>query len=266
MSDLPPYKQSDFHFTASPAPGFQFGQKVEDLSPEGKAWVEGEKAGWKVIETEKEDPAELYALMVSAIAPRPVGFVSSVSESGLENLGLFSWFQMITHNPPLVMICTSNTPTGLKDTARNIQSTKGFVVNIISEAFVENANVCSMDAPADVSEWSFSGLTKEPSLHVKAPRVKESAFSMECELHEANDVISFTTGEVTSTLIIGLVKYIHVRKDMINDRGNVDLEKFRPIARMGDITYATLGSAFRIRRPDWVKDAEKIQAFLKKDA
>lgn len=264
MADLPPYKKANFQFTASPSPHFQFGQKVEE-TPDGKAWVEGEEAGWKVIEAAKEDPGKLYALMVSAIVPRPVAFVSSVSEGGQENLGLFSWFQMITNNPPLLMICTSNTPTGLKDSARNIKATKSFVVNIISEAFVENANVCSMDAPPDVSEWSFSGLTKEPSLYSKAPRVKESAFSMECELHEMNDIKSPTTGAVTATLIIGLVKYIHVRKDMLTERGNVDLDKFRPVARMGDITYATVGGAFRIRRPDWVKDADRIQAFLKKD-
>ena len=71
---------------------------------------------------------------------------------------------MVTHNPPLISLSVTTMPNGLKDTPRNIKATKEFVVNIISEPFVENANFTSLDAPADVSEWPVSGLTKEPSV------------------------------------------------------------------------------------------------------
>jgi len=257
--------KSEIHFSASPSPSFKYGQKVEETA-EGKVWLEGEKEGWKMIDSATEDPGKMYALMISAIVPRPVAFVSSISEKGQENLGLFSWFQTITHNPPLVMISVASNPTGLKDTAHNIKATKEFTINMISEAFVENANVCSINAPPEVSEWPFSGLTKLPSSKVKPPRVKESAFSMECELSEAKDIIHPVTGVITTTLIIAHVRLIHIRKDVLNERGNVDLEKFRPIARMGDITYATLGGAFRIPRPVWDQDSEDIQTILKQGA
>ena len=110
-------------------------------------------------------------------------------------------FNQVTQSPPLVSISIAQLPDGgLKDTADNIKKTKQFTVNIISEAFIENANITSLDSPHEVSEWSISGLTKAPSvsishenlrprlmvdiaqIHVKPPRVKESAFSMECEV------------------------------------------------------------------------------------
>ncbi|KAG6865553.1 hypothetical protein C0991_001557 [Blastosporella zonata] len=145
------------------------------------------------------------------------------------------------------------------DTASNIKATKGFTVNIISEAWVAQSNITSVDAPEDFSEWPVSGLTKEPSIHVRAPRVKESAFSMECELLEAVDVKAPSTGEVTTTLILGTVKYIHVRKDVLDERGNVDPGKLKPVARMGGTLYAKVNEGYNIYRPNWKDHGEPIQ-------
>ncbi|CDO72682.1 hypothetical protein BN946_scf184985.g102 [Trametes cinnabarina] len=253
---LPAFKRDVTpQWTESPNPTFSYGQKV-DTTTEGKQWLEGEKDGWKIIDAASEEP--------SGIVPRPIAFVSSVSEQGVENLAPFSWFNQVTHNPPLISVsCAANAEGGLKDTAGNIKATKGFTVNIISEPFVENANYTSLDAPADVSEWPLSGLTKEPSLHVKAARVKESAFSMECELFQAVDIIHPSTKKHTATLILGLVKCIHVRRDVLNERGVVDYTKLKPVGRLGDITYARVGDGFRIPRPAWKLEGEKITEFLK---
>ncbi|KAH9846455.1 hypothetical protein C2E23DRAFT_949336 [Lenzites betulinus] len=205
-----------------------------------------------------------YTLLISGIVPRPIAFVSSVSESGAESLAPFSWSNQVTHNPPIISVsCSARPQGGLKDTASNIKATKGFTVNIISEPFVENANVGCIDAPPDFDEWPLTGLTKAPSVRVKASRVLESAFSMECELFQAVDIIHPTSGVHTATLILGLVKYIHVRKDVLNERGLVDYAKLRPVARLGDITYARVGDAFRLPRQAWELEGEKIQAFLK---
>ncbi|TFK92174.1 hypothetical protein K466DRAFT_513988 [Polyporus arcularius HHB13444] len=261
---VPPFRQ-DFvaKHTESPNPSFVYGQKVSETE-EGSRWVEGEKAGWKVVDPATEEPAKLYSLMISGIVPRPIAFVSSISEEGVENLAPFSWFNMVTHNPALISVSCSVSPAGpLKDTAHNIKSTKNFTVNIISEPFVENANVTSIDAPANISEWPISGLTKEPSIHVKAHRVKESAFSMECELFHAHDIVNPNSGKHTTTLILGLVKAIHVRADVLNERGVVDFAKFKPVSRLGDISYARVGDAFRIPRPSWKIEGEKIGEFLK---
>jgi len=266
MGDLGAYTQAEFKYTASPNPGFKYGQKVEETEA-GKAWLEGEKEGWQHIDPEQMDPRNLYMMMISAITPRPVAFVSSVSETGDENLALFSWFNMVTSSPPLISVSVSSLGKSLgkslKDTAHNIKTTKEFTVSIISEPWVDNANVCSVDAPSDVSEWLISGLTKEDSVVVKPARVKESAFSMECELYREIDIASPTSGDLTTTLFLGLVKHIHVRKDMLNERGTLDPGKLMPIGRMGDILYASLGGGYRIPRPAWQEEGETIQRYLK---
>ena len=90
---------------------------------------------------------------------------------------------MVAHNPPVIMVAfTHPKPDVLKETCSNILETKEFTTNIISEPFVDAANYTSIDAPTDVSEWPLSGLTPVASELVKAPRVGESAFSMECKL------------------------------------------------------------------------------------
>ncbi|KAL4246287.1 FMN-binding split barrel [Abortiporus biennis] len=261
-SSLPSFSDSTANYTEVPNPTFVYGQKVEDTE-RGKKWIEGEKEGWKVIDV--DTAGDLYPLMISAITPRPVAFVNSISEDGTENLALFSWFNMVTQNPPLISISITNpTPARLKDSARNIITTKQFTVNLISEAWIENANVCAIDAPHDISEWPLSGLTKEPSRHIKASRVKESAFSMECELYSKTDIIDPKTNTSSNTLILGLVKAFHIRKDILNERGNVDPTKLKPVARLGDIQYTTLGQIFRMPRPKWVNEKEKLEELFYK--
>ncbi|KAH7888233.1 hypothetical protein F5I97DRAFT_1926654 [Phlebopus sp. FC_14] len=261
---LPPFDHSaEIKFTGPPNASWSYGQKL-DSTPGGQAWLEGEKQGWTVLDTKEQDPMKLYSLMISGIVPRPIAFVSTITETGEENLAPFSWFNMVTHNPPLVSFSCSNGPVRVKDTTNNVKNSKGgFTVNIISEPFVENANATGVDAPTGFDEWSISGLTKEPSVSVKASRVKESAFSMECELFQAIDIIHPTTGKANNTLILAYVKHIHVRNDVLNEKGLVELSKLKPVARMGDITYATVGSAFRLPRLLWTEEESKINAALK---
>ncbi|KAF9219031.1 hypothetical protein BS17DRAFT_798359 [Gyrodon lividus] len=259
-AELPPFDTS-FRpkFTQPPNPEWVLGQGVES-TPAGNEWMQGEKKGWKVVETATEDPMRLYQLMISGIVPRPIAFVSSVSETGIENIAPFSWFNMVTHNPPLVSIACSNGPVRVHDTTNNVRATKEFTVNIISEPWAEQANITSIDAPESFSEWPLSGLTKEPSIHVKPPRVKESAFSMECELFQAIDIIHPVTGRAGSTMLLGHVKYIHVRNDMLTARGTVDMTLYRPLSRMGDVTYARVGDGFRLARPSWEQEKDKVAA------
>ena len=188
---------------------------------------------------------------------------------------------MVTGDPPVVSIGVlhnTKTPSGLKDTAANILATKGFTVNLISEPFVHNANACSVEAPADVSEWDLSGLTRAPSVrtcayhnphgthtipqvHVSAPRVLESAFALECMLFASHEITNPATDTVTTTLILGLVKAVHVRKDMLTSRGLVDPSRLRAVGKMGDITFARQGAMFRIPRPDWTPEMVREAAF-----
>ncbi|KAI0946648.1 hypothetical protein AcW1_010060 [Taiwanofungus camphoratus] len=123
---LPSFDSSSvFRQTQSPNPQWIYGQSIEDV-PEGKAWMAGEKEGWKIVDTSKEDPLKLYLLIISGIVPRPIAFVSTMSEAGVENLAPFSWFNMVTHNPPLISISMTNGPVRVHDTTTNIKATKEF--------------------------------------------------------------------------------------------------------------------------------------------
>ncbi|KAG1732014.1 uncharacterized protein EDB91DRAFT_1058385 [Suillus paluster] len=260
---IPPFDTTAYStYTQPPNPSWTYGQRI-DTTPAGKAWVAGESAGWKVYNTAETDKADMYKLLISGIVPRPIAFVSTISEEGVENLSPFSWFNTVTNSPPIISFaCVHSGPGRLKDTTTNVLNSQGFTVNIISEPFIENANATAIDAPPDFDEWSISGLTKEKCVHVKASRVKESAFSMECELYKSIDITHPVTGEHNSTLILAHVKYIHVRKDVLTDKGVVDLTKFKPVARLGDISYARIGDAYRIARPSWAQEEARIQDAL----
>jgi len=109
----------------------------------------------------------------------------------------------------------------------------------------------------------MSGLRKEPSVHVKAPRVKESAFSMECELLQAIEIIHPTTKVHSATLILGYVKFIHIRKDVIDpERGTVDPGKLKPVARLGGLLYSRISEGCMLPRLSWKENEETIREAL----
>ncbi|KAF7291983.1 Flavin-Reduct domain-containing protein [Mycena indigotica] len=256
MADLPPFEPTSFKYTQSPNPSWSFGDPIT-TTEDGRKWVEDEKQGWKTIDATKEDPRTLYALSVSGLVPRPIAFVSSVAANGSENIAPFSWFNQVSTNPPVISVSCS--PAGRhKDTANNIRETKGFTVNIISEPWIVQANAASIDAPAEINEWTVTGLTKEPSISVTAARVKESAFTMECELLQHIEIKN-AAGGVAADLILGTVKYIHIRNAVLNDRGLVDPVKLRPVSRLGEIAYATIGDVFRIPRPVWKDEKDELE-------
>jgi len=256
MSTLPSFDSNRLFKYTLPPTDFTYGQKLAS-SELGQEWLTGEKKGWTTINASTENPWKLYGLMISGIVPRPIAFVSTISSTGVHNLAPFSWFNQVSASPPVISVSVMNGPPRFKDTARNIRDTQGFTVNIISEAFVANANVSSIDAPEDCSEWPLTGLTMEPSTHVKPPRVKESAFSMECELLQIVDIIHPSTGQATTSLVLGIVKYIHVRNDVLKEDGTVDSALLKPVSRMGDTSYATLGDCFQIPKPTWTEEAQK---------
>ncbi|KAG6850311.1 hypothetical protein H0H93_015253 [Arthromyces matolae] len=287
-----------FKITDAPNPSFTFGQKL-DATAQGREWLEGEKEGWKTVDPATEEPvyglsflfgaiadvgacSKLYGLLVSGIVPRPIAFVSTVSEDGVANIGPFrgSSHIQVSNEPPVLSIAcnTWKDPIREKDTTKNIKATKCFTVNIVSEAWIAQSNFASVDAPENFTEWPAAGLTMEPSTHIKAPRVKESAFSMECEVRnlytsasinyqltiqpkllQTVDVVIPETGEVGTTLVLGLIKCIHVRKDVLDERGNVDPAKFKPVGRMGGTMYSTVNEGYHIPRPNWKADEAAIR-------
>jgi flavin reductase (DIM6/NTAB) family NADH-FMN oxidoreductase RutF len=208
-------------------------------------------------------PAHLnYKLLISAVVPRPIGFVSTLSADGTRpNLAPFSYFNMVCHDPPLFILGISSGLATPKDTLRHLADTREAVVNMISEPFLEAANATSVDAPADASEWPLSGLTPAwDTQTVRPPRVRDAVFSAECRLESPPREFESRAvhGRKTGCLIVLEATRFWVREDAINDeRSLIDPAVLRPVARMGGITYARVTEAVELPRPAWARDVEQ---------
>ncbi|KAJ7703116.1 hypothetical protein B0H17DRAFT_1041800 [Mycena rosella] len=202
--------------------------------------------------------SDAYKILTSAIIPRPIALVSSLSADGVPNLAPFSYFSMVGHIPPLVSVSFSLSQKRSKHTRENISATKEFTVNIISESFVEAANCTAAEAPASVDEWLLSGLTPYPSTLVKPASVMQAAVTLECELYFLKDLSPPNSELITTTLVLGLIKQAHIHESVLADDGaSVDPRKLRPIARLGGTTYSRVLEGFDVERTSWktVKDA-----------
>ena len=200
-----------------------------------------------IINPPEHDYRDIYKLMVGVIVPRPIAFVSTISEDGIRNLAPFSFFTGISANPPV--ICFSPMIRGSdgarKDTLRNCEATKEFVVNVVSEEFAERMNICSVEYPPEVDEFGMSGLTPVASDLVKPPRVKESHISMECRLVQIVEVSSRPLG---GSLVMGEVLRFHV-DDALFENYKIDPDKLHAIGRMGGPTYTRTTDLFDMVRP-----------------
>lgn len=181
------------------------------------------------------DMATIYKLMVNAIAPRPIAFVSSLSADGVANLAPFSYFMAGGANPPSVVISpTTNRDGTFKDTLRNIIETEEFVINVVTYAMRERMNHTAANYPYGVSEWEPAGFEPAPSVKVRPAHVADSPIAMECRLHT---VVPHGDGPLSANYVIGEVVYFHVARDIIND-GVIDALKVDYIGRLGGDWYS----------------------------
>ncbi|PAE26453.1 MULTISPECIES: flavin reductase family protein [Bacillaceae] len=178
---------------------------------------------------------DAYKLMVGSILPRPIAFVTTMDTDGNVNAAPFSFFTAICADP--MLICFSpmrkGTDGSKKDTLANIEATKEFVINIVSEDFTEKMNICAADFPADTDELAAAGLDKEKSAAVKPPRVKESKVHLECSLYQ---VLHFGEHPGSGSLVIGKVEHVHVAEELY-ENGRINSEKLKPVGRMAGHIY-----------------------------
>ncbi|MCM3666411.1 flavin reductase family protein [Mesobacillus subterraneus] len=200
------------------------------------------------IKTDTLEWREAYKLLQGSVLPRPIAFVSSQDENGNANLAPFSFFTVISANP--MMVCFSPMRRGTdgvkKDTLKNIEGTKEFVINIVSEEFVQQMNDCATEFTSDVDEFEASGLTKVDSVAVKPSRVKESKVHLECVLDQ---VLHFGGEEAgAGSLVIGKVVHVHVA-DELYESGRINSEKLNPVGRLAGATYTLpLAKTFELQR------------------
>jgi len=189
----------------------------------------------------------VYKLMIGAIVPRPIAFVSTISAEGVPNLAPFSFFTGVSANPPVIAFSPMRRGAdgGRKDTLNNIEATKEFVVNIVSEEFADKMNACSEEFSPEVDEFHVSGLTPVPSDLVRPPRVKESHVNMECRLVQ---VVHVSEKPLGGSIVLGEVVRFHL-DDAIVDNFRIDPAKLRAFGRMGGNTYARTTDRFEMTRP-----------------
>ncbi|KAK7751756.1 hypothetical protein SLS62_006241 [Diatrype stigma] len=275
-------RSQKFNYKKTADPSWAFGDGANSLAAEEAPPPAQEHVSIDPYEDGRPAPFN-YKLLISAIVPRPIGFVSTRSGTGAEggketfNLAPFSYFNVINHDPPLFALGVASPleSSKAKDTLRNLTATGECVVSIISEHFVEAANATSVDAPAGVSEWEISGLTPAfsststtagDSITARVPRVAEAVFSVECRLESAPREFESraTPGKKTGCLVVLEGTRFWVRGDALNaDRSQVAPEVLRPIARVGGITYARVTEALELPRPSFEKDVGGMEGYEK---
>ena len=185
----------------------------------------------------------------SLVAPRPIGWVSTVNKDGVVNLAPFSFFNAVADQPPIVIIACngSHREGGAKDTLANIRETGEFVCNIATWELREQMNLSSGDAAHGVDEMALAGLAAEPSRLVKPPRVALAPAHLECVHLQTVELPSTRDGAANNT-IFGRVVCVHISEAIIRD-GMIDMTRFQPIARLGYNDYTVVREVFTMLRP-----------------
>jgi flavin reductase (DIM6/NTAB) family NADH-FMN oxidoreductase RutF len=183
------------------------------------------------------------------VAPRPIGWISSADQEGNVNLAPFSFFNAVAYSPPQVMFAASgyHADGGLKDSVRNIQETREFVVNIVTWSLREAMNATSASASKGTDEFDLAGLEKEPSELVAPPRVKASPAHLECRYTQTVE-LARASENAANLVVFGEVVGIHINDDILVD-GLVDIEKADVVGRLGYMDYVRVNDIFTMERP-----------------
>jgi flavin reductase (DIM6/NTAB) family NADH-FMN oxidoreductase RutF len=181
------------------------------------------------------------------VAPRPIGWISTVSAGGVRNLAPYSFFNAFNYRPPIIGFSS----TGWKDSVRNIKETGQFVWNLATHPLAQALNTSSATVAEDVDEFALARLTPAPSQRVAAPRVAESPVAFECRLTQLIRLTDAEGAPVDAWLTLGEVVMVHIDKALLVD-GVYDTVAAEPILRGGGpADYFTIGEAqkFQMRRP-----------------
>ncbi len=192
---------------------------------------------------------QLYRLLIGSVVPRPIAWVSSVNDAGINNLAPFSFFNIFSVKPPMLGFAPgykrpeagSSLPVA-KDTLVNVRAGGEFVVNVVSQSLVEQMNQSSGEFENDISEFAVTGLTPQASTMIKPPRIAEALISMECKVFHIHELGG-------SALVLGEILCLHYADGVIGTDGLVDLNVLQPIGRLGGISYSTVKDRFDIERP-----------------
>jgi flavin reductase (DIM6/NTAB) family NADH-FMN oxidoreductase RutF len=196
-----------------------------------------------------------YKLLCALVVPRPIALVTTLAPNGSVNAAPFSFFNVFAEDPPLVVLGVYTRDDGsLKDTSAHIRDMGSFVVNLIDEPLAARMNTCAVDFPPGVSEIEPAQLTTAPGVTTPVPRIVEAAAALECRHYQTLQV------SAARQLCIGEVLHIHAREGIVDpQRLYVNLEAYKPVARLFGNLYAPLGKAFELKRQtysEWLASGE----------
>jgi len=184
-----------------------------------------------------------YKLLSGVVIPRPIALVTTLSPEGHVNAAPYSFFNVFSEAPPLVVLGLGARGGAMKDTAANVRRTGEFVVNLVSEEIAEAMNVCAVDFPPDVGELGPAGLTASPSHDVAPPAIAEAPVALECR----RTMIINVSEE--RDLLVGEVLRVRARPGIVDPLTlRIDVDAYRPVARLFGDLYATLHDRFALKR------------------
>ncbi len=196
-------------------------------------------------------PADIQNYLQHAIAPRPVCFASTIDKEGNINLSPFSFFNLFSSNPPIVIFSPARRvrDNTTKHTLDNVLEVPEVVINICDYNMVQQVSLSSCEYPKAVDEFIKAGFTKEPSVLVKPPRVKESPIQLECKVIEVKPL---GTAGGAGNLVIAEVLMMHINESILNEEGKIDQQKIQHIARLGGDWYCKVDSSnlFKVGKPN----------------
>jgi flavin reductase (DIM6/NTAB) family NADH-FMN oxidoreductase RutF len=204
---------------------------------------------WKSYAVSDLSSAATYRLGISSVIPRPVGVLTTVSESGVVNCAPYAYTGLMSHDPPIMShgICM-NRDGSSKDTLVNIEFGKEWVCHILTTDFLEEANQCAAALSCDQSEVEATGMELLQSDMVKTPRLQKAPIAMECQLFDKKELYN-DAGKHTSTIVFGRVVKYHIRSDVLTEDCDllagplVDLDKVQAVGRAGGNTFWPVGTS-----------------------
>ena len=188
------------------------------------------------------DAKERYKLLIGLVIPRPIAWVSTWSENGVANCAPFSFFNVISEEPPLCILSFNHRSDGeMKHTLKNIRRTGEFVVNLADEGTANAMHASSAEIPEAESEFARAGLTPVPAKMVKHPRIGEAAAALECRVERR---IEFGPQR---ELVVGTILLVHARDGIIDPQNKrISEERYRPVGRLFASRYCTTRERFNL--------------------
>ncbi|ARF18900.1 hypothetical protein SporoP17a_11050 [Sporosarcina ureae] len=190
---------------------------------------------------------EKKKFLIGSVIPRPIALVSTMSDSGIINIAPFSYFNIVTYDPPMLSIAVQRVDGNSKDTARNIYETKEAVVQVVDTDNVEAANATSAPLGPDESELDVSSFTTVDSKAVQVPGLNETKVRFETELYDSLVVYNEENIATTDVLLLK-VKHYHI-DETIYHNGYIDPLKLKAVSRLAGSDYAEIGKLFTVERP-----------------